>query len=171
MTHFFDMDGTLAVYEPEIFQTQPWYENLPPHYFANLPPISSAVNYILSLLEMDRRSIYVCTTVAILDNDKAFYEITTDKIRWIQMHLKGRLLADHFLVARLPRGDNLTQAGSYTKSAVAMARLERPLQETDYLYDDFNPNLNDWRDHGGTPIKVLNGINSYRDDMNCISFS
>ena len=36
------------------------------------------------------------------------------------------------------------------------------------LIDDWNKNLNDWRDCGGIPIKYLNGINSLRKDILCI---
>ena len=30
----------------------------------------------------------------------------------------------------------------------------------DVLIDDYNKNLEDWREHGGLAVKYLNGINS-----------
>ena len=36
------------------------------------------------------------------------------------------------------------------------------LQPTDVLLDDYNNNLENWVEHGGIGIKLLNGINSKR---------
>ena len=39
------------------------------------------------------------------------------------------------------------------------------LTALDILIDDYNKNLDDWKAHGGTPVKYVNGINSPRNDM------
>lgn len=36
------------------------------------------------------------------------------------------------------------------------------------LLDDWNVNLEEWKAAGGIPVKILNGINSPRDDIRCI---
>lgn len=36
------------------------------------------------------------------------------------------------------------------------------------LISDYNKELEEWREHGGIPIKMVNNVNSPRDDMQCI---
>ena len=36
------------------------------------------------------------------------------------------------------------------------------------LIDDYNKNLEEWREHGGIPFKFINNINSPRHDMVCV---
>lgn len=38
-----------------------------------------------------------------------------------------------------------------------------------FLLDDYNKNLEDWKKAGGIPVKILNGINSFRFDMFSLS--
>lgn len=163
MNHFFDMDGTLVVYEPWVYETDgtyPWYAKIRgTHYYQKAQPYHSMVCQVRGMLQSDPESIYVITSMDVPE-EAFFYECVSDKIRWVQEHLP-ELRPDHFLVMRGRSPKNAKE----TKSTLAAKLLGRPLQAEDTLYDDFNPNLNDWRDAGGTPIKVLNGINSPRKDM------
>lgn len=163
MNHFFDMDGTLAVYEPWVYETDgtyPWYAKIRGiHYYQKVKPYESMVRQVRGMLQSDPKSVYVITSVGI--PEEAFrYECISDKIRWMLEYLP-ELKADHFMVMR----DRSPKGIKETKSTLAAKLLGRPLQEDDILYDDFNLNLEDWRNHGGTPVKVLNGINSPRKDM------
>lgn len=163
MNHFFDMDGTMAVYERWVYETDgtyPWYAKIRnTHYYQTVKPYDSIVRQVRGMLQSDPGSVYVITSVGVPE-EAFFYECVSDKIRWVQSHLP-ELPPDHFFVmrGRSPKG------AKETKSTIAAKLLGRPLNKQDILYDDFNPNLNDWRDAGGTPIKVLNGINSPRKDM------
>lgn len=166
MNHFFDMDGTLTVYERWVYETDgstPWYEKIRGmHYYRNCVPYPKMLNYIRTLLTRDRDSVYIITCVGIPD-EGAYYEQVVDKILWIQEYLP-ELNPSHFLVLR----SQIPIPNQMTKSMLAEKALGHTLTKQDFLYDDFNPNLNEWRDAGGAPIKVLNGINSRRKDMQCI---
>lgn len=46
---------------------------------------------------------------------------------------------------------------------------ERVSPKDSILIDDYNKNLEEWREHGGIPIKFINNINSPRPDMVCVT--
>ena len=162
--YFFDMDGTLAHYDRWVYEPdgQPWYEKIRgTHYYRSLLPHMRMVDLVNGLLQEHPEQVYILTSVDV--PPEIFYEHTADKIHWVNRYLTG-LLPEHFLVVHSRR----PAQGKKNKSDVAKEQLQRPLAQTDYLYDDFNPNLEDWRTYGGTPIKVLNGINHDRPDMQSI---
>ena len=164
-TYFFDMDGTLAHYDRWVYEPdgQPWYEKIRgTHYFRHLLPHMQMVDLVNRKLQECPGRVYILTSVDV--PQEIFYEHTADKIHWVNTHLSG-LLPEHFLVVHSRRPGK----GKQTKSDVAIGTLQRPLSQTDYLYDDFNPNLENWKVYRGTPIKVLNGINHDRPDMETIT--
>ena len=162
MKHFFDMDGTLAVYDWWVYKPDgdaPWYEKIRgTHYYRHCKSHPKMVDFVNGLLWDCPEDVYILTSAGVPEED--YYEHVADKIIWIQKHVKG-LLPEHFLVANSRR----PEIGKQTKSMVAKRILGRPLTETDRLYDDFNPNLEEWRDAGGHPVKILNGINHFRPDV------
>lgn len=162
--YFFDMDGTLAVYEREAYEpfgNHPWYEKLRgTHYYRTLAPHTDMVNLVKRHLRKHPDRVWILTSIDHIPN-MDFYEHAADKVMWVQQYLPC-LLPDHFLVVRSRHPE-----GKETKSKVAVRALGRPLLETDHLYDDYNPNLEEWRAAGGRPIKVINGINHARLDMGC----
>lgn len=166
MNHFFDMDGTLAEYSYDAYAPKdgkPWYQKLlGTHYFRHLKPYYVMLDKVNALLKADSERVFILTSVEVPELD-FFYEMVADKAVWVNNYLE-KLKPDHFLVIKSRR----PTSGKKTKSMLAAEVLGRSLTSRDYLYDDFNLNLEEWRSAGGTPIKVLNGINSWRDDMECI---
>ena len=61
--------------------------------------------------------------------------------------------------------DRGVRGGYKTKSETVRMALGRALRKTDVLYDDYNGNLEEWKETGGTPVKALNGTNTPRNDM------
>lgn len=161
--YFFDMDGTLALYHRWVYTStkeEPWWAKIAgTHYYATLPPHTKMVEFVRQRLQEHPQSVYILTSIGVTEA-AAYYEHTADKICWVQEHLP-ELLPDHFLVVAAKRPEQ----GQVTKSMVAEQTLGRPLCLDDLLYDDFNPNLQEWKQAGGTPIKVLNGINHKCPDM------
>lgn len=164
MNYFFDMDGTLAVYEREAYVSGPfWYEDLRNiHYFRGLPEIKRSVECFDRLLSYDPSSVYVITDVSVPD-EAIYYEMATDKIMWLSERFKN-FLPEHFFIINC-----LNNKKKLTKAEAAQKMLSRPLCKDDILYDDYNGNLLAWKDAGGTPVKVLNGLNQSRDDMRCVT--
>lgn len=163
--YFFDMDGTLAVYEREAYEpfgNHPWYEKLRgTHYYRDLPAHLDMVRLVSRHLSRHPERVWILTSIDHIPS-MDFYQHAADKICWIQTYLPD-LLPDHFLIVRSRKPE-----GIQTKSLVAEKALGRPLCPGDHLYDDYNSNLEDWRSSGGRPIKVINGINSVRPDMVCL---
>ena len=161
--YFFDMDGTLAIYHRWVYtstKTEQWWNKIAgTHYYATVPPHIKMVDFVKQRLQEDPQSVYILTSVGVNDA-AAYYEHTADKICWIQKYLP-ELLPEHFLVVATRRPEQ----GKVTKSMVAEKTLGRPLCSDDFLYDDFNLNLQEWKQAGGTPVKVLNGINHKPSDM------
>lgn len=159
------MDGTLAVYEQFRYgPKEPWYINLRgTNYFAQCQPYLNMIDLVNDLLA-DKENVYVLTSIPGISKEhmKDFYTIAGDKTKWIN-RLTPTLPKDRFLVCGAP------STGPQTKAEVAIEELGRPLSSIDVLIDDFNENLIPWKEAGGTAIKVLNGLNSERKDMVCIS--
>lgn len=164
--HFFDMDGTLGEYEWWVYQTDgtyPWYENIRGlQYYRTVKPRPKAIAFAEEIASINPGRTYILTSVGIPE-EEMYYGCIADKIVWAQRETPF-IPADRFHVVRARRPG----MGYPSKSVYAAELLGRPLTRTDYLYDDFNLNLEDWRDAGGTPVKILNGLNHARDDMRCI---
>lgn len=167
--YFIDMDGTLTVYDRWVYETDghtPWYQNIQnTHYFRTLPPQDKMLKLTKDLLTSHPEQVYILTSVGILE-EAPYYEVIMDKIGWVREYLPA-LLPDHFLVVR----SRIPVPNKMTKSILAAKTLNRPIGKQDILYDDFNLNLEEWESAGGTVIKVLNGLNHYRDDMECLVVS
>ena len=78
-----------------------------------------------------------------------------DKWHWIEETFDGLIKEKDFLCVM--------------GSKVEAVQKLRPITKADILIDDFNPNLEAWQKAGGSVIKYVNGINSMRNDMPCIS--
>ena len=160
--HFFDMDGTLAVYEWWVYTTDgtyPWYDNIRgTHYYRTAKPQEKVIAFLESLLNACPGHVYILTSMDVPED--VYYTCVADKIMWVRNHIPefpGKNF--HVVKSRHPID------GQMTKAQKAEELLERPLLRTDILYDDFNGNLESWKDAGGTPVKVLNGLNHKRADM------
>ena len=142
---------------------KPWYDKIRgTHYFQGLPVQERIAGLARDLMgRHGRERVWVITSVSL--PEEVYYEHVSDKIRAIQAALP-ELMPSHFFVTR----GRTPQDCPLTKSQTAEKALGRRLTPKDVLYDDFNPNLEEWQEAGGTPIKVLNGINTYRSDMRSI---
>ena len=99
MKHFFDMDGTLAVYDWWVYKPDgdaPWYEKIRgTHYYRHCKSHPKMVDFVNGLLRDCPEDVYILTSAGVPEED--YYEHVADKIIWIQKHVKG-LLPEHFPV-------------------------------------------------------------------------
>lgn len=146
MTIYFDMDGVLVKYDRSAYQGQePLFTVKGGRYFRKLEPDERAVRafQLLSQREQPLRILSSLTNIGSI-----FLEQYADKKAWIAEHLPGFENEDTFIPA-------ITN-----KRNIAEFMLKRKLTINDVLIDDYNPNLDEWRNNGGLAIKYLNGINS-----------
>lgn len=160
--YFFDMDGVLTVYERSIFEEcdpdVPWYRALRgQHYFTTCIPQQSFVDLVRHLLLQGEDNVWVITSIGTrAEDEEDFKEHCADKRAWCKKYIP-ELTDEQLLFCR---------AGKQPKAMIAKQVLQKTkLDEKDILFDDFNPNLNVWRENGGCAIKVKNNENSYRKDM------
>lgn len=132
--YFIDIDGTLAVY---ISKDYAWWEI--DGIFRHLTPQRNVLNAIKELIN-NKEEVYIIT---------AYHRHTPlakyDKIYWLKKHLP-EVDINHQIYTFC--GEDKT---TYIPNGV---------KPTDILLDDFNKNLENWRNVGGTSIKLLNGLNS-----------
>lgn len=131
---FIDIDGTLSEY---ISKEYPWW--LEKEIFRDLPPQWEVINAVKKLIE-NGNEVYIITAY-----HKHTPQVKEDKIYWLNKFLP-KVKEDHMIFTFC--GENKT---SYVPGGI---------KPTDILLDDFNRNLENWRDEGGLAIKLLNGLNS-----------
>jgi 5'(3')-deoxyribonucleotidase len=134
---YFDMDGTLAKWYPDGRGLSYPEEILDPvnHYYRTLEPISYTVDLAKRLTE---KGIDVCIISA------ADSACVKDKRLWLEEYCPFIPKENIFFC---PLGTDKT-------------RFVKGNADKSVLIDDYNPNLSEWKNHGGTAIKILNGINS-----------
>lgn len=175
---FFDMDGVLAVYEPEAYMVSPLYDQLPyieqDGYFAKRPADDGAVylfnRYVTTLRHTSEPDVHVHTLSTIPNNTSLALRMAHDKRYWMERQIAP--CPRHVQAANFPDRNMLfAYQGDPSRSKVETAKraLGRDLCAQDVLIDDFNDNLIAWTRAGGTAIKYLNGINSPTDEFKCIT--
>ena len=150
---FVDMDGVVAIYTPSDYEGDPMPFLEPgAHYFATRP----ADNRAVLLADELSRHTKVCMLSTIsseaVDDPSLAAEHKADKRAWLQ-----KVFAECGSPA--PQSA-FAVAGKLPKPAVASFLLHRPLLPHDVLVDDFNANLEQWRECGGTAVKYINENNS-----------
>lgn len=137
MNIFFDQDGCLAKYCQE---TQKYYQK---GFVLSLPPIQKGVELINRLLS-ETDNIYVLTKLI----DSSY--MRGEKIQWLHKYVP-KLKESHIIL--VPPDKEKTE---YIKETGI------DLSKTNFLLDDYQPNLEDWERQGNNfiGIKILNGINS-----------
>lgn len=138
---YLDIDGTLSVFHP----VDNFEELLEPGFFLRMEPNMNIINAVKNLFEGSFfDDIYILSAV-LRENPLAKIE----KTRWLQQYLP-EIDEDHML---FPFCD---------ESKASAVDKEGKIPSSYYLLDDYNRNLYDWIQCGGTGIKFLNGINHVR---------
>ena len=135
---FVDMDGTLAAFR-KVTALEELYER---GYFSGLRPQENVVTAIRRLAR-DPSGQGDVLAAALFDSHYALDE----KNSWLDRYLP-----------ELGREQRIFVPCGESKALYISSHL----CPEDILLDDYTVNLEDWRMHGGTGIKLLNGINHTR---------
>lgn len=146
---YIDMDGVLIKYDKTAYTgDNPKWLKKNGHYFRNLEPDRKMLEFVDSLhtrCRYNQDELYILTSLPI--NTVMFNEHFHDKIlslnKWVPY-----IDIDHILIAVTSKND----AVEYIK--------DHELTANDILIDDYNKNLTEWSQKGGTAIKYCNGINN-----------
>ena len=133
--YFFDMDGVLFKLDNTLTSLEPLYEE---GYFKNLPTHRLAVRCLQEMLIQDPEQVYILSHY--IDSpfaEQEKREILQDIFPSLDMHN----------VILVPYGESKTDY------------VPIRIKENDFLVDDYNHNLECWRDAGGYAIKFVNTIN------------
>lgn len=149
---YIDLDGVIFKYERSAYQgNNPIFNQLGKHYFRNLKSDEVMTNVIQSLLfaKDDRRieNIYFLSSMS--PNHAMYLEMYKDKLEALNDLFKPVFNLNTFIACY----ENKAEIIKFIKS-------EDKLELNDILIDDFNQNLTEWQNAGGTAIKYINGINS-----------
>lgn len=153
---WFDMDGVLAKYDYDIYApadgSTPHYMVRQKHMYRNMEPNPAAMALFNHMYRKSKQhKEYYVRTLTGIPVGLLQAEHTIDKYFWIAGRVKNFDQDDFFCT-------------SVEKHSAVASDLWK-LTEHDILIDDYNPNLENWKKSGGTPIKYVNGINSPRNDM------
>ena len=136
---FADLDGTLAVW-----QSAASYESLfEKGYFRNLAPHESVVEAVRELYKRGATELYSLS--AVLEESPYAKE---EKHEWIDEYLP-----------EIPESHRLFCPTNIKKAEYVAHVLGEPMGPHFFLLDDYSKNLHEWRNAGGTGIKLMNGIN------------
>lgn len=133
---FFDMDGVLAEYK-----YVPYEDMLKEGYFYNLAPQKEAIEAMETFAADPNLEVHTLSAVI----EECEYALK-DKQRWLEDHVP---FLQKIHVNYLPCGKDKTEA------------VPGGIRPTDILIDDYNFNLNQWREKA-VAIKYLNGVNDRR---------
>lgn len=173
MAHiYFDMDGVLAKYEREAYipidkpdssknadkNAVKGEEPLRPfeipgrHYFRYVKPDNRIINVLSHLIDdgeygIQKQNVNIHIISTLSKKGSLFVEQYNDKVNWIKEHIPN-----------MPASEFYPALGE--KRDIAVLLRNHRLDPSDILIDDYDVNLNSWRNAGGMAIKYLNGTNS-----------
>lgn len=131
---YVDMDGTLARFHDEVDYLERMYEK---DFFLDLLPFHSVVDAIRILAQENAFNVYILSS-CITENCKE------EKKMWL-----GAFMSE------IPESNYIfTEMGQNKAMCIG-----HPISKDDVLLDDYNLNLGEWQDAGGTSIKLVNNIN------------
>lgn len=137
---FIDMDGTIAEWKPsESVAFEDLYEQ---GYFLNLLAYEPVVQAITLLMK-----VHPDVEIHILSSyltDSAY--ALSEKNEWLDRHLNISEVYRHFCPSTKSKPEFIKE-------------IYGSIAENDFLLDDYSVNLHDWKDAGGTGIKLMNGVN------------
>lgn len=134
--YFIDMDGTLAVY-PSMDKENPWWEVRGIYKF--LTPQDKVVKAIKRLIA-NGAEVFILSAYT-----KEYPQGKDDKDYWLDTYLP-EIDKEHriYMISGQNKADFIPDG----------------VHITDVLLDDYNKNLENWAEAGGTGIKLLNGLNN-----------
>ena len=138
MKVFFDMDGTLARFYDDPNALDRMWE---PGYFKGLKPYQNMIDAIKKLNTVPGLELYILSATT-TENEYS------EKFEWINKYLPG-IFGYHQIGFVSPRT---------VKAEHVKAKFGDDLAKA-ILIDDYNKNLNAWKEHGGTAVKFVNEIN------------
>lgn len=143
---YFDMDGVLARYERHAYKgPNPLYLDNTKHYYKSVPQDARMSIVFEQMLEEKKVDIFVLSSLSKIGSH--FIHQKHDKSDWLTENHPTFDLGNFIPVMA-------------EKRTIAEYLTGRPLTVTDILIDDYNKNLNAWKEAGGTAIKYINGENS-----------
>lgn len=139
MRVYFDQDGVLTIWKSTGGAEHLFEEG----FFGNLLPNICVLDAVEELL---RRGI---PTHCLSKYEPRSRYALREKTDWLERHLPS-----------LPAEKMLFCPGNLSKADYLLLHTgEERLSKSDILIDDFTPNLQDWEQHGGTGLKLMNGFN------------
>ena len=151
---YFDMDGVLCAYDYGMYKARKG-QTTPPflvhgghafRYIPENPAVMQAFSMLYGLVPKGNCRVLTGIPVGICQA-----EHTIDKYQWMRERMPGFRQED-FLCVSVPKHEAI------------MTPLTK-LDPSCILVDDYNPNLYNWQQNGGTAIKLLNGINTENLDF------
>lgn len=135
---FVDMDGTIARFHDEVNYLEQMFEE---NFFFRLQPFNEAVEGLRLFMKQNPQvEVYIISSC--IDGEPPY--CMNEKEKWLDQYLP-EVDAKHRLFPKI--GEN---KASYIPGGIS---------ETDVLYDDYNKNLEEWREAGGKAVKCKNNIN------------
>lgn len=155
MNIYIDMDGVIVKYERAAYQgDDPQFLRPGLHYFRHLNPDVRMIHVVKRLQEETNHRINILTCV--YNQGSMFLEQANDKKEWLDEHCPF-LQTDKQLMVVSSEKRLLVE---FIKATDGKRRIAgHILTADDILIDDYNNNLWDWQNSGGTAVKYINGIN------------
>lgn len=143
---YFDMDGVLARYERHAYKGEhPLYLDKDKHYYKQVPQDPRMALVFDTILKEPNIDTFALSTLSKIGSHFIYQK--HDKTEWLATKHPEFPLENFIPVMA-------------EKRIIAEYLTGRPLSITDILIDDYNANLEAWKNAGGTAIKYLNGENS-----------
>lgn len=134
---FIDMDGTIARFHDEVQYLERMFEK---NFFSSLKPFENAVTAVNAMAAMYNMEVYVLS--ATVDGEPPY--CSNEKHHWLDVHCPN-IDHEHRIFTQMgqPKSDYIPNG----------------IRPTDILWDDYNKNLEEWRNAGGLAVKCHNNIN------------
>lgn len=131
------MDGTLSRFHDEaLYLERMWEED----FFQNLKPFEQIVNAVNELSKRSDVEVFVLS--AAIEGEPPYCQ--AQKHNWIDKYLPN-IDSEHRIFTKVG-----TDKTKYILNGIS---------KDDFLCDDYNKNLDEWKQSGGTSIKCKNNIN------------